>query len=899
MSSYPHPSSHKPASSPSLPQQDKMPSWDDLSGRFDDAEDSPNPGKEAVLPDVHASPRSSTAAHQRSPPQMEPPTPTLPPPAERRLPRSLSSNVRGNRAPAPSALDLSPQGERVLVDQDEPRVRLWYPLRSSTDQQRVSRPLPVPPRSTQRTVKDTSPASVAVPLPIVGRMSNSAPTAPNGEAERKASVDSYCLLAEPQTPQVGSQSFSPGSPLDPSAIDRNNLIGVGELSTPRWTARIPASMDNSAPPVPSQSWSEFQDGLGLGVGPLKRENEGSIQPISEKVDPLLSLNSLADFDFDSTMTTALAASLTVPDKPVSPPPTKRDHRISAPVPSASWTDFSNLSPTSARARIYARRQSRQAQAVLQDESTVQADHSISTSSQRSPPITSDLPVRKDSRKTPPNSAPRSKHSPNASHDILKHFAPKDFSHLPPSPSSASINQFLRGSSSTNNFSGSNSTGNFGALAAGVTASPSMTTFAAATTPSKNQAPLSKSAIDAETAEALRKLDGLGSTPVRKTVRNKSSSGVMSASSRPGTPAGKSKPAAVQDKPKPISNHTSPLDHWVDLADEVPAIPTRGRLVHPPDISDKRESSSSTSYVGTPNSRDSQSWPTTSTTPSSSGKDKAARRGSAGSEASVHSEIDVAEGTVPPVPPLPKSFTVIRQPSAPLESPEISSPSSVPSDSGRPRQMSKKWSFSSALNLRLHKESSPSSSPGPPDESKSPKTTWSDVNNPPSDEGSRSSTTPVAGNLSAPLPKPGQPPKRSTPSSIPFFRRTSSSSIPKNTEKASESATSMPPPGSTSRTNSNGNVRKSVLGMSIPAMLRGNSRRNVSQQIYPSTLEPAVEIQPGTTHFASSGWNGRKRGKVSRQAKRSTDDRPCRSRMIPQSRFLYRYMLLTLRLRESD
>jgi len=628
-------------------------------------------------------------------------------------------------------------------------------------------------------------------------------------------------------------TFSPSSPevVDPATLDRNKLIGVGELSTPRWAQSGPSSYGStdlgSTPPVPRRNWTQGQTGLGLGMGVEPDSTPKRIRP--DKSDPLLSLNTLADFDFDSSMTAALAASLSVPDEsPVAPPTADREHRSSAPAqPQTSWNKPAEFSPNTARARIYARRQSRQ----MQD--------AIKPPSKQTPPHSADSTTR-NNRKTPPQTTPKSRQSPNATHDILKHFAPKDFSHLPPSPSSASINQFLRGSGSVNNFA------SMGTPPVGPSTSyfPSSTSSKSIQRSSsvKGSAGWDGQEISADTAEALRKLDGLSTTPGKKTPRTKTSTSVTSISSRPGTPP--------VTRGKPMSTSTSsPLSNWVDLADEMPNVPSR--LGRPADIT-KRESSSSTSLVDTPTSRDERSLPTTS--PSSvSIKDKSSRRTSAGSDISSHSDADLTN--VPPVPPIPKNYSTVRQAPA-LEVPEIHSPPSLPSqNNARPRQMSKKWSFSSALNLRLNtKEPSPANSPGLSEEIP---TSWSEVHHPSSDDGSRTSTTPVASNLPAPMPKPGQN-RRLTPSSIPFFRRTSSSSVTKS--ETTVSPPTLPPP-TIARNVPSGSVRKSVLGMQFPSMLRGNSKRHVSQQILPEESITTVDIPAEQPQSASTGWTGRKRGKV--------------------------------------
>ena len=552
-------------------------------------------------------------------------------------------------------------------------------------------------------------------------------------------------------------SVSPEA-IDPAVIDRTNLVGVGELSTPRWAVSNDLSL---TPPLPNRNWAQAQGETGLGLG-MGVHNDQS----------LLSLNTLTDFDFDSTMTAALAASLSVPDETASP-------LLSPALSSPPQIAYPDVSPGSARSRIYARRMSRQA--------AMATEPPPRTSSKQSPPPSAD-PYR--NRRTPPQSAPKSKASPSSSHhDILKHFAPKDFSHLPPSPSTASINQFLRGSTSNNNITtietppSAGTTSYFGVSPAGPP-------------------------VDAETAEALRKLDGLGSTPGKKASRTKASTSMSSIHSRHGTPPpGKGRLSA--------SSHeklSSPLNNWVDLTDELPTVPGTRQA------SSKREPSAVVS-------RDSS---TTSIYPSIS-KDRLDRRSSASSDAS--NDISNPKPDVPPVPPLPSNYS--RQAVA-LDSPEFNSPMS---DSSRPRQMSKKWSFSSALNLRLHKESSPAS-PGI-DATKSPQL---GVSQPPSDDGSRSSTTPVGSSTQG--LKNGSA-KRSTPSSIPFFRRASSQSIE-----------SMPPPASKTRNAPPTAVRKSVLGMSIPSMLRTNSKRAISDQV---ETGPVTETPPQS---ASTGWTGRKRGKAS-------------------------------------
>lgn len=98
----------------------------DSIGRFDDASEDERP------PSLDL-PRAMSAFHP-PPPRTLPPTHhhplrdqenTLPTStsasslsAERRLPTSLNSTLRGNRAPAPAALDLSPRSERIKAEME-------------------------------------------------------------------------------------------------------------------------------------------------------------------------------------------------------------------------------------------------------------------------------------------------------------------------------------------------------------------------------------------------------------------------------------------------------------------------------------------------------------------------------------------------------------------------------------------------------------------------------------------------------------------------------------------------------------------------------------------------------------------------------------------------------------
>ena len=615
------------------------------------------------------------------------------------------------------------------------------------------------------------------------------------------------------------------------------------------------------------------------------------------------MGSFDDFEFDASMSAALALSLAIPDEkspsgplasavtsPATSPVVATAPKPPGPIQNASFTSQPDTgSPGSARSRIYARRAERE----KERDRVSQSYYSSTLASNLSPPHSADSSTfRRDSRKTPPVKEKENRYHQSPSHDILKHFAPKDFSHLPPSPSSASINQFLRGSASNNNF---------GAVGTGNTPpgmSPSASYF---TQPNRDnrgsfmpaadsQKTLNAGSwtreVDADTAEALRKLDGLGSTPGKTKGKQKLSTGASSITSRSGTPPKKTPGGGSTGSDRRLNTKASfgsvktdgekdsPLNNWLDLGEDVPTVPAA--LARRP--AENRESSSSNSHTGTPNSRD--SLPTSSITPASTPGKVAGRRGSDGSLGSPETVAESAKA-VPPVPPLPKGYMSMRQGlSAASYVPMQDAPSlsALDSPADRPKPMSKKWSFSSALNLKLGKES-PSSAHSPAitdasDDARSPDGPWSEIQKSelPSPFDRRPSTqsiqgiietrstlsvTPVGPTQQVPLSKTTSATKRLGPSSIPFFRRTSSSSSNQKGPPAPE-----PPKlaglhsASTSSIPQTPTTRKSVLGMHLPSMLRGSaSKRGLSQQL----ATPVETAEPRQT--SSTGWQGRQRGKT--------------------------------------
>ncbi|KAF8682481.1 Protein tyrosine kinase [Rhizoctonia solani] len=340
-----------------------------------------------------------------------------------------------------------------------------------------------------------------------------------------------------------------------------------------------------------------------------------------------------------------------------------------------------------------------------------------------------------STKSPPASAtPRvtgDKHARQASasstssfHDIT-HPRRHDFSHLPPSPSTSSIQHFMRHG----------------------TAPPAPNT---PPLPSHQSSPAVAHSLlrgtqegwaaleDSSTAEALRKLDGLSG----KSVRARSSVG---SSSRPNTP-GNNKTGRLShagskeqlgsivgqeaDPPPPPEQVVAANTGAARKPTSRDGPPGTRASMGPP--TPKRSSASSTTFTGTPTtgSRDSASLSAATSATSMSLSSRKLRRNSAGSDASSGpadaarlAEEEGSGADIPPVPPLPKDLSAYRTPptavgivfptsssaddgGASTDDPDrtvvfpsmtITSPTSPPVAQ---RQPSKKWSFSNALNLRL-------------------------------------------------------------------------------------------------------------------------------------------------------------------------------------------------------
>ena len=282
--------------------------------------------------------------------------------------------------------------------------------------------------------------------------------------------------------------------------------------------------------------------------------------------------------------------------------------------------------------------------------------------------------------------------------------PADYSHLPPSPSSSSIQQFLKSSSSAS-----------GPLTPPLHSASSVKDHHSSPNVAHSLLRGTQegwSGLDDEaTAEALRKLDGL----TGKSARARASVGSMiraSSSSRPGTPSLKSAGVSqwegipsVADKSsrrgsgnvakddisldtvvEPLAGSAISSDEQLSSHEKTPKKASGGNTSARSSLVTKRGSASSTTYTSTPttSSRDSASMSAATSATSvsaASGRHstgKARRRDSASSDVSSTHSSDATslkdrvaslaingdnpdEAIVPPVPPLPKDLSTYRSP----------------------------------------------------------------------------------------------------------------------------------------------------------------------------------------------------------------------------------------------
>ncbi|THU99372.1 hypothetical protein K435DRAFT_827726 [Dendrothele bispora CBS 962.96] len=566
-----------------------------------------------------------------------------------------------------------------------------------------------------------------------------------------------------------SHTYEPVTPArNPSSIDRRGLVGVGELATPRWTrndystdsaqdlerddqvVELGPETEDAVDDVPDSPWTiEAVDGE---MSEKEEVMEVRSMPRAIRTRPSMTEESGGEEILYPRQTNPITVDTAKNPMPEVPIIGQTDSSSSE--PNAAASPPSSFPPPHRRAK---KRTSDEFE-MDQTGSLVSKRASSMSSKERSkddvkPPsrrhrslnagsISSSImregkgkERRRESAgltlagvKTSPSTVKVERHSRHASTSSPssmnvdpmhnRRVATTDFSHLPPSPSSSSIQQFLRG---PGNPSGPNTP---------PLTSPSKDPLSSHHSPNVAHSLLRGtqegwSGLDDEaTAEALRKLDGLSG----KTARARASVGSLgrpASSSRPGTPAGKSghqwegvgenaklgrrtsghKDSASSVKEKePVqrqaiglgilsagtdtefggsaisSDEQSPYSVSSSIIDKTPR--KTGTSSARSSFTPKRGSTSSTTNGSTTtSSRDSISAATSVTSASgtsgrqSSGK---ARRNSASSDVSSVMSGDATslkdrvaslavggdapeETIVPPVPPLPKDLSTYRSP----------------------------------------------------------------------------------------------------------------------------------------------------------------------------------------------------------------------------------------------
>ncbi|KAJ8699713.1 serine/threonine protein kinase, CMGC, dual-specificity [Pleurotus ostreatus] len=572
------------------------------------------------------------------------------------------------------------------------------------------------------------------------------PPLPSAPAQFSSTTPDQRYVNEPVTPAR-----------DPASIDRRGLVGVGELATPRWTRIDRPSEDTFSEVEPA-------DGVYDVEVPEDVENEDPDSPwtieaidgeSSEKEEPpdskllsrpLRSRRSMAEESGGEEILYPRQpiAALPKPAKPAVLVEEPETHDTLSESP-ANIPAGGPISPPSAftprRARKRTSDEFEMDQAGLlvskvtgtkdklqDDKATVRKHRSLGSSSstprekgrdRHRDSINNMSGSRSSASKAPERHARQASVGSSGSNHAEPHHPRRghttDYSHLPPSPSTSSIQQFLKHPTST-----SSRTPPLGGTAH---SSPSVAHSLLRGTQE------GWSGLDDEaTAEALRKLDGLTGKSARARA-SVGSFGRPSSLSRPTTPPSISEAAKISRRgsAKASSDKEQLSDHahrgsigiGILLSDQgeigengaafgssddqrvssgLDKTPKKtGTSSARSSFTPKRGSTSSTTYASTPSSRDSATMSVTTNATSvsatsgrhSTGK---ARRNSAGSDvSSIHSGDATSlkdrvaslavngdaqdEGFVPPVPPLPKDFSTFKTPPAASTGFSFTTPSS--------------------------------------------------------------------------------------------------------------------------------------------------------------------------------------------------------------------------------
>ncbi|CCM02908.1 uncharacterized protein FIBRA_05022 [Fibroporia radiculosa] len=381
----------------------------------------------------------------------------------------------------------------------------------------------------------------------------------------------------PKTPEMRSvnEPVTPGK--DPAAIDRRGLVGVGELATPRWARGSRNDDIETEEPVGEVNEDDISDDVRFGVEEAEKDMPDSPWTI-EAVDgdpddkdqflevkavarPLRSQRSVADESGGEEILYPRHRHPIDQNIPDHPPATQLID-ISTPeltIASDSVVQTgSGVSPPSAFASLPHRPRkrtsdefemdyagvlvSKHASIVVpangkeKDKASVRRHRSLGVGS---PSAGSSREKAKDRRTNTLSVSVKHSRQASASSSSSSHGethprrAPSDFSHLPPSPSSSSIKQFLRHGTSN-----SNATSPLQGASREKEISSQLPANVVAHSLLRGTQEGWSDLDDQTTAAALRKLDGLSSrsTRTRSSIGPHSRLGSLSRpSSRPSTP----------------------------------------------------------------------------------------------------------------------------------------------------------------------------------------------------------------------------------------------------------------------------------------------------------------------------------------------------------------------------
>ncbi|KAK7689168.1 hypothetical protein QCA50_007859 [Cerrena zonata] len=566
----------------------------------------------------------------------------------------------------------------------------------------------------------------------------------------------------PKTPDMSTNVHEPVTPgKDPASIDRRGLIGVGELATPRWSRRerhhqeldrdfidsqvdeLPEEDDNEVQlPQPGEYENDMPDSPWT-IEAIDGEGDEQIEDldIPPAPPPLRSKRSMASESGGEEILyprQPKPVDEPVPDLPLPSTPEKKPMSLGEAFSTSS--EALATPPTSFMSPMRGARKRTSEEFELDLNGKLTSKHSNSSEKDKTsvrrhrslgvgiPSATSPREKVKERRRDTlsvnvKHTRQTSASSSSSSHGETLHSRrvhTTDFSHLPPSPSSSNIQQFLRhrdsNSNSLNHVSQRDSQQS--------THSAAHVAHSLLRGTQEGWSDLD----DQATVEALRKLDGISG----RSARARSSIGGHSrvgSSSRPGTPVknpGAPAPSTPENQTRRasrrISTHTSLSNKdkkdsmnagqkqpvglgiatdgsQVEAAEQSPPVtggetqssssPSLEKTVKKPgnasarsSFTPKRGSGGSTTYTSTPttSSRDSASLSAATSVTSVSAlsnrhSTSKGRRNSAGSDissisaeghlrdrAAALASDGLDEHLVPPVPPLPKDFTSYKPPS---------------------------------------------------------------------------------------------------------------------------------------------------------------------------------------------------------------------------------------------